>query len=139
MNTIVSLDDLERKELRDGMGHVEGEFWEVFTRATVGTEALRLLVQWYPPGGYTRNHPVHDDFEQAYYVLAGTMTVFLNEQRFTAPAGTFVFIPRGTPHYHQNDGDEPMVFLTINVPVRDGDVPPLTRRDDAVAPAQGMA
>jgi quercetin dioxygenase-like cupin family protein len=138
MNTIVSLDDLERKELRDGMGHVEGEFWEVFTKATVGTEALRLLVQWYPPGGYTRNHPVHYDFEQAYYVVAGTMTVFLNQQRFTAPAGTFVFIPRGTRHYHQNDGDEPMVFLTINIPVRDGNVPPLTR-DDAVAPAEGVA
>jgi quercetin dioxygenase-like cupin family protein len=139
MNTIVSLDKLERKELRDGMGHVEGEFWEVFTKETVGTEALRLLVQWYPPGGYTRNHPVHYDFEQAYYVVSGTMSVFLNEQRFTVPAGTFVFIPRGTPHYHQNDDDEPMVFLTINVPVRDGGVPPLTRPNDAVAPAEGVA
>jgi quercetin dioxygenase-like cupin family protein len=122
---VVRLDELERRPLRDGMGHVEGEVWEVFTRATVGTEALRLLVQWYPPGGLTRNHPVHTDFEQAYYVVSGTMTVFLDERRYEAPAGTFVFIPRGTPHYHQNDGEEPMVFLTINVPVREGGVPPL--------------
>jgi len=122
---VIRLDELERKPLVDGMGHVEGEFWEVLTRATASTEALRLLVQWYPPGGYTKDHPVHDDFEQTYYVLSGTMTVFLDGERHEASTGTFVFIPRGTPHHHQNDGDEPMVFLTINVPVRDGAVPPL--------------
>lgn len=125
MTNVIRLDELERSPIRDGMGHIEGEFWEVFTRATVGTEALRLLVQWYPPGGRTRNHPVHLDFEQAYYVVSGTMTLFLDEEEYDAPAGTFIFIPRGTPHYHQNDSDEPMVFLTINVPVRDGSVPPL--------------
>ena len=126
---IVRLDELERHPLRDGMGHVEGEFWEVFTKATASTEALRLLVQWYPPGGFTRDHPVHDDFEQTYYVLSGTMTVFLEDERHEVPPGTFVFIPRGTRHSHQNDGDEPMVFLTINVPVRDGEVPPLPAID----------
>jgi quercetin dioxygenase-like cupin family protein len=122
---IVRLDELERRPLLDGMGHVEAEFWEVFTKATVSTEALRLLVQWYPPGGYTRNHPTHLDFEQTYYVLSGAMTLFLDGEQRTVPAGSFVFIPRGTPHYHQNDGEEPLVFLTINVPVRDGGVPPL--------------
>jgi quercetin dioxygenase-like cupin family protein len=130
---IVRLEDLEKKPLRDGMGHVEGEFWEVFTKTTASTEALRLLVQWYPPGGYTRNHPVHNDFEQAYYVISGTMTVFLEDEEHLVPTGSFVFIPRGTRHHHQNDGDEPMVFLTINVPVRDGNVPPVESQDDAAA------
>jgi quercetin dioxygenase-like cupin family protein len=125
MSNIVRLQDLERKPLRDGMGHVEAEFWEVFTKETVATEALRLLVQWYPPGGYTRNHPTHLDFEQTYYIISGTMTLFLDGKQRQAPQGTFVFIPRGLPHYHQNDGDEPLVFLTINVPVRDGEVPPV--------------
>lgn len=121
----VRLDDLEQKPINDGMGHVDGSFWEVFTKATVGTEALRLLVQEYPPGGYTEGHPVHNDFEQTYYVLSGTMTVFLGGSRHEAPAGTFVFIPRGIKHEHRNETQEPMTFMTINVPVRSGEVPPL--------------
>lgn len=123
--SVVALADLTRKPLMDGMGHVEGQYWEVFTKATVGTEALRLLVQEYPPGGFTEGHPVHMDFEQTYYVVAGTMTVLIEDETYQAPAGTFVFIPRGTRHEHRNDGTEPMVFLTINVPVREGPVPPL--------------
>jgi quercetin dioxygenase-like cupin family protein len=122
---IVRLDELEKRALHDGMGHVEGQVWEVFTKATVGTEALRLLVQEYPPGGYTSGHPIHTDFEQTYYVLSGVMTLFLEEERYEVPAGTFVFIPRGTKHEHRNDADVPMVFMTINVPVRAGDTPPL--------------
>ena len=122
---VVRLAELERKPLNDGMGHVEGSYWEVFTKATVGAEALRLLVQEYPPGGYTSGHPIHTDFEQTYYVLSGRMTVLLDGVEHQVPAGSFVFIPRGTKHEHRNDSDEPMVFLTINVPVRDGAVPPL--------------
>lgn len=122
---VVTLADLKQKALNDGMGHVSGRFWEVFTRATVGSEALRLMVQEYPPGGFTEGHPVHSDFEQTYYVLSGTMTVFLDGEKHVAPPGTFVFIPRGVKHEHRNDGSEPMVFITINVPVRSGDAPPL--------------
>lgn len=122
---VVRLAELEQKELNDGMGHVNGRYWEVFTKETVGTEALRLLVQEYPAGGYTEGHPIHNDFEQTYYVLSGTLTVFLNGKKHSAPAGTFVFIPRGVKHEHRNDSSEPTVFLTINVPVRSGDVPPL--------------
>lgn len=124
-SNFVRLDTLEQMPLKDGMGHVEGRFWEVFTKKTVGTEALRLLVQEYPPGGFTEGHPIHTDFEQTYYVMSGTMTLFLDGVRHVVPAGTFVFIPRGMKHEHRNDGNESMIFMTINVPVRDGGVPPL--------------
>ena len=125
VRNLVRLTDIEQKPINDGMGHVEGMFWEVFTKNTVGSEALRLLVQEYPPGGYTEGHPIHKDFEQTYYVMSGTMTLFLDGVRHEVHAGTFVFIPRGVKHEHRNDGAEPMVFMTINVPVRDGGVPPL--------------
>jgi quercetin dioxygenase-like cupin family protein len=124
---IVSLDKLEQKPLSDGMGHVNGRFWEVFTAATVESEALRLLVQEYPPGGFTENHPVHMDFEQTYYVLRGTMTLFLDGSKYAVPAGTFVFIPRGARHEHRNDAADPLLFMTINVPVRSG-LPPVLPR-----------
>jgi quercetin dioxygenase-like cupin family protein len=122
---IVRLDQLEQKALQDNMGHIGGRIWEVFTAATVGAEAVRLLVQEYPPGGYTEGHPIHNDFEQMYYILSGTMNITLDGETFPAPEGSFVFIPRGTRHEHRNDGPESAVFLTVNVPVRDGSVPPL--------------
>lgn len=122
---IVKLEDIEQRPLNDGMGHVSGRFWEVFTKPTVGTEALRLLVQEYPPGGQTSGHPVHTDFEQTYYVLAGTLTLVLDGEEHIVPEGSFVFIPRGVRHEHRNDRSEPLRFMTINVPVRDGEVPPL--------------
>ena len=122
---IVRLDDLEQRPINDGMGHVEGQYWEVFTKSAANTEALRLLVQEYPPGGFTSGHPIHTDFEQTYYVMSGTMTLFLDGETHVVPAGTFVFIPRGVQHEHRNDTNEPMVFMTINVPIRDGEVPPL--------------
>jgi len=125
MRNIVRLDELERRPLNDGMGHVEGRYWEVFTKATVSTEALRLLVQEYPPGGYTEGHPIHEDFEQTYYILSGELTVFIDGKKTVTPAGTYVFIPRGVKHEHRNDSSEPVVFMTINVPVRSGGVPPL--------------
>jgi len=53
------------------------------------------------------------------------MTVFLDDKTYTVPAGSFVFIPRGMKHEHRNNGDEPMRFRTINVPVRDGQPPPV--------------
>jgi quercetin dioxygenase-like cupin family protein len=127
LRNIVRLEDLERKPLDDGMGHVNGEYWEVFTKATVGTEALRLLVQEYPPGGHTEGHPIHTDFEQTYYILSGTLIVFLDGVKHIAPPGTFVFIPRGVKHEHRNESTEPVIFMTINVPVRAGDVPPLAK------------
>jgi putative monooxygenase len=128
VRNVVRLDELTRKPLNDGAGHVNGYVWEVFTKDTVGTEALRLLVQEYPPGGYTEGHPIHSDFEQCYYVVAGTMTVLLGSETRRIPPGSFVFIPRGMKHEHRNDGDTPMVFLTINVPVRDGVPPPVPAR-----------
>ena len=62
LRNIVRLEELEQRPITDGMGHVEGAYWEVFTKAAVGSEALRLLVQEYPPGGYTEGHPIHCDF-----------------------------------------------------------------------------
>jgi quercetin dioxygenase-like cupin family protein len=124
-NNVVRLEDLERRPLNDGMGHVGGRYWEVFTKSTVGTEALRLLVQEYPPGGYTEGHPIHEDFEQTYYILSGELTVFIDGKKTAAPAGTYVFIPRGVKHEHRNDSANSVVFMTINVPVRSGEVPPL--------------
>ncbi|RPJ34719.1 MAG: cupin domain-containing protein, partial [Planctomycetaceae bacterium] len=106
-------------------GHFGGTSYRVINKNTVGTEALRVIVQTWPVGGYTTGHPIHDDREQCYYVLEGTMNINIDGVEHVAPAGSFVYIPRGCEHNHRNEGPEVLKFITINCPVRSGDVPPL--------------
>jgi glyoxylate utilization-related uncharacterized protein len=35
---------------------------------------------------------------ESFYVLEGEYTVFLDQRRFTCPAGSFIYMPAGTPH-----------------------------------------
>ena len=129
MDKVISLADIEPKVVPLAEGHRGGRIWYVFNKDSVGTEALRLHVQEYSPGGYTEGHAPHRDMEQAYYILSGTMAVRVAGREYVAGPGSFVFIPRGAEHSHRNAGEDNLVFLTINVPVRSGDVPPLPGKD----------
>ena len=122
MELVTRLESVEPKPLEAGYGHQGGRLWEVFTAETVGTEALRLLVQEYGVGGYTKGHPIHTRNEQAYYIVEGEMVIEIDGVEHEARAGCFVFIPRGA---HHDTGAGRLLFLTINVPVRNGDTPPL--------------
>jgi hypothetical protein len=51
-----------------------------------------------------------------YYVLGGQVRFSAGEKRLDAPAGSFVFIPRGTPHCFRNTGDEPAHLLVMFSP-----------------------
>lgn len=59
---------------------------------------------------------VHASEDEAWYVLEGTLRFQLDAELHTAPAGTFVFVPRGTPHCFQNSGDQPARILVIFTP-----------------------
>ncbi len=128
MENVVTLADIEPKVVPLAEGHHGGRIWYVFNRDNIGTEGLRLHVQEYSPGGYTEAHAPHVDMEQAYYIVSGTMAVKVDGREYSAGPGSFVFIPRGAEHSHRNAGDENLVFLTINVAIRSGEVPPLPQR-----------
>jgi len=57
------------------------------------------------PGGGAPPH-WHRDEDEAFYVLAGQFTFLVGEQRITAAAGSFAFVPRGTVHAFTNSGQE---------------------------------
>ena len=128
MENVVTLGDIEPKEVPRKEGHHGGRIWYVFNRDNIGTEGLRLHVQEYSAGGYTEEHDPHKDMEQAYYVVSGSMAVQISGKDYTAGPGSFVFIPRGAAHKHRNIGQDNLVFLTINVAIRAGEVPPLPSR-----------
>jgi quercetin dioxygenase-like cupin family protein len=65
------------------------------------------------PGPRPHLHRHHDE---AFYVLEGTLTVRIGPRTVTAPAGSFVLIPRGIVHQPSNPGPEPVRVLLIFSP-----------------------
>src|SRR3954451_7362110 len=94
---------------------------------------------------------VHRDQDETIYVLQGRYRVRLGDRDVDAPAGAFVFIPRGTPHTWQNVGPDVSRFVATLAPadarferffLRYSELPPDERGPDAFAriarDSQGM-
>ena len=62
---------------------------------------------------------VHDQ-DEVIYTLEGSLRVKLGDTLREAPAGSFVFIPRGTAHTWQNVGAEPLRFFATIMPAAVG-------------------
>lgn len=71
-----------------------------------------------PPGPARPIAPVHvhDEDDEAWYVLEGTLAFTLGDQEVEARAGTLVFAPRGTAHTYWNPRPEPARYLLIMTP-----------------------
>ena len=54
------------------------------------------------------------------YVLDGRLRFRLADDMSEAPAGSFVFIPKGLPHTWQNVGEEPARILFVFTPAAAG-------------------
>lgn len=68
----------------------------------------RFVIQ---PGGGMPNHTNLVEHEQ--YVLNGQARIGIGTEIFTVRKGDIVFIPAETPHWYQNDGEEPFEFLCL--------------------------
>jgi quercetin dioxygenase-like cupin family protein len=69
-----------------------------------------------PPGSGAAAH-LHHRFEEAFYVLAGEIEYRLDDQRITATAGSYVFVPSGVVHGFKNIGAANARHLVIFAPV----------------------
>ena len=68
-----------------------------------------------PPGEGPPLHR-HRDEDEAWYVLEGELRFRLGETVAEAPRGSFVFVPRGTPHCFVNSGQDPARILVLFTP-----------------------
>ena len=59
--------------------------------------AISLLEATEPPDFGPPLH-THHDAAEAFYVLEGEYTIFVDGREFVSPAGSFIFIPAGVPH-----------------------------------------
>ena len=80
---------------------------------THGAYAVLELTEM--PGYKTAWHQ-HNTCEEAFYVLEGVLTIKMLDKNYTFPAGSYVLIPRGTPHGQGNFGDKPLRLLTTFTP-----------------------
>jgi quercetin dioxygenase-like cupin family protein len=84
------------------------------TRETTGG-AYGLVESWVPAGASPPLH-VHHREDEAFYVLEGELTIRCGDETFSAPAGSFAFLPRDVPHTFVVEGDAPAHLLTLISP-----------------------
>jgi mannose-6-phosphate isomerase-like protein (cupin superfamily) len=59
---------------------------------------------------------IHHKHEESFYVIEGELTVRVGPRTITAPAGSFVVIPRGVVHQPSNRTSQPTRVLLIFSP-----------------------
>jgi quercetin 2,3-dioxygenase len=88
----------------------EGDFTELLATADQTGGTLGIFRQSIAPKSGPPTH-LHEMEAEFCYVVSGQFNFKLGERIVSAPAGTFLYIPRNTPHTFQNIGTEPGVLL----------------------------
>ena len=70
------------------------------------------------PAGLVVAPHTHAGEDEMFYVLAGELRGFCGDERWTASAGDFLFLPRDVEHGFEVVGDRPARALTIVGPAR---------------------
>ncbi len=104
------------------LGREEGDsIWFLGTLMTVkaaGSQtggAFGLIEQVLPPGFAPPLHAHHRE-DEAFYLLEGEATFVCGEQVYPAQPGSYVFFPRGVPHWFRVSSAEGARLLQFNWP-----------------------
>jgi mannose-6-phosphate isomerase-like protein (cupin superfamily) len=62
------------------------------------TAGLFTLLEADEPPNFGPPMHIHHGIAEAFYVLEGEYIIFMNEEEFRCPAGSFIFIPAEAPH-----------------------------------------
>jgi mannose-6-phosphate isomerase-like protein (cupin superfamily) len=91
------------------LGNVE------FLARTADTPRFTFGIIDFAPGRELEAH-VHDDEDDAFFILEGELTFVFGGETVPAPPGTFVLVPPGVEHGFRNDGSGPVRMLNIHAP-----------------------
>jgi mannose-6-phosphate isomerase-like protein (cupin superfamily) len=102
--------------------HAEGRsFWgpgDLYTFLVTGDESggayFSMLAIVPPLGGPPPHIHLHED--ETFYVLEGTPTFRLGDDRVVAGPGDFVNVPKGVVHCFRNDSDVPLRMILTFTP-----------------------
>jgi quercetin dioxygenase-like cupin family protein len=100
----------------EGRVYPMGRMRAVFKADTDETASRYSVSEWWLEPR-TRGPGVHahpDD--HVFYVIAGTLSVRLDDDWRDAANGSYVVISGGTPHTFENRGSDPTGFISFNSP-----------------------
>jgi quercetin dioxygenase-like cupin family protein len=80
------------------------------------TNAAWSLVELVEMPGYRTRVHRHNHTDEAFYVVEGVLSVNLHGKTSEYPAGSYLLIPRGTPHAQGNLGEVPVKLLLTVTP-----------------------
>lgn len=116
----------------------------LLTIKAAGADTGGVLGQWeelVTPGFETPYH-VHQNEDEAFYVLEGEVEFISQGQRFRGSPGAFVYLPRGIPHGFRALGEQPArmlgtvspagferFFIDLGVPAKSMTLPPPNEPD----------
>jgi mannose-6-phosphate isomerase-like protein (cupin superfamily) len=78
-----------------------------------------LMERTVPPGARTPPPHRHVNCSEAFFVLDGAITFWLDSAELTGGAGDFLLVPRGAGHTFGNRGTEPARLLVLHAPAMD--------------------
>ena len=87
-----------------------------FLLGAADTKGAWSLIEITEEPGYKTPLHRHNNWDESFYVLAGTLTAKLADSIYTLPTGSFMFIPRGTAHGQANFGSIPVKLLMTITP-----------------------
>ena len=96
-----------------GGGHRVGNV--EFLARTADTPRFTFGIIEIAPGRVLESH-VHQDEDDAFYILEGEMTFVVGDERVAAGPGTFVLVPPGVEHGFANEAAVPVRMLNLHAP-----------------------
>jgi mannose-6-phosphate isomerase-like protein (cupin superfamily) len=96
-----------------GQGHRVGNV--EFLARTADTPRFTFGIIEIAPGRVLEAH-VHQDEDDAFYIIEGEMTFTFGDDEAAAAPGTFVLVPPGVEHGFRNDGAVPVRMFNIHAP-----------------------
>jgi mannose-6-phosphate isomerase-like protein (cupin superfamily) len=75
-----------------------GDFGVTVKASDTDTAGVVSVIENEEPPGFGPPIHVHHDCAEAFYVLDGEYTMYLEDREVVCPAGSFIFIPQGVRH-----------------------------------------
>ena len=96
-----------------GQGHRIGNV--EFLARTADTPRFNFGIIEIAAGRRLEEH-VHEEEDDAFYILEGELTFQVDGELVAAPPGTFVLVRPGVPHSFRNAGSVPVRMLNLHAP-----------------------
>jgi mannose-6-phosphate isomerase-like protein (cupin superfamily) len=87
-----------------------------FIATSEDTNSAYAVVELTEMPGYKTAWHQHNNCDEAFYVVEGVLTIKIADKISEFPAGSYILIPRGTPHGQGNFTKHPVRLLTTFTP-----------------------